>query len=151
MVFCNLIKSLWYLSHHSTFSKCLLSDLPLIQTSGQFEFHDHNNVHLPKDGENWQVTVSVTAENDAYIVLCEGRDPFSSACYWIILGGWLRDKDGPRCVIRRCPDGVNRDGYPTAKCLKPVDTKYVSINTKFQFMCGTVAVSVPGGYKQKRY
>jgi hypothetical protein len=94
------------------------------------------------------VTVSVTAENDAYIVLCEGRDPFSSPCYWIILGGWR--SDGGRCVIRRCPDGVNRDGCPTAKCLKPVDTKYVSINTKCEFVCGTVAVSVPEGYKQKR-
>ena len=137
------------MSHHRTFYKHLLSDLPLIQTSGQTEFHDHNNVRLPKDRKYWQVTVSVTAENDAYIVLCEGRDPFRSACYWIILGGWLKDKDGPRCVIRRCPDGVNRVGTPTGPCKTPVDRKDVSINTKFEFMCGTVAVSVLGGYKQK--
>ena len=138
------------MSHQSTFSRLFLSELPLIQTSGKFEFHDHNNVHLPKDGENWQVTVSVTAENSAYIVLCEGRDPFSSACYWIILGGWLNYKGGPRCVIRRCPDGVNSHGVPKGLCKDPVDTNYVSINTKCEFMCGTVAVSVPGGYKQKR-
>ena len=138
------------MSHHRTFSKHFLSDLPLIQTSGQFEFHDHNNVRLPKDREYWQVTVSVTAENDAYIVLCEGRDPFSSACYWIILGGWLKDKDGSRCVIRRCPNGVNRDGYPSKPCKTPVYTNYVSINTKCELMYVTVAVSIPGGYKQKR-
>ena len=136
------------MSHHSAFSKYLLSDLPLIQTSGQFEFHDHNKVRLPKDRKNWQVTVSVTAENDAYIVLCEAWDPFSSACYWIILGGW--HNIGGRCVIRRCPDGVNKDGYPTKPCKTPVASKDVSINTKREFMCGTVAVSVPGGYKQKR-
>ena len=88
--------------------------------------------------------MSVTAENDAYIVLCEGQDPFSSACYWIILGGW--HSDGGRCVIRRCPDGVNRDGYATGSCRTPVDRKDVSINRKCEFMCGTVAVSVPGGY-----
>ena len=126
----------------------MLSDLPLIQTSGEFEFHTHNNVHLPKDRKYWQVTVSVTAKNDAYIVMCEGPDPFNSACYWIILGGW--PDAGGRCVIRRCPDGVNRDGYPTKPCRTPVDQKDVRINTKFEFMCGTVAVSVPGGYKQKR-
>ena len=130
--------------HRSTVSKYLLSDLPLIQTSGQIEFHDHNNVQLPKDGKYWQVTVSVTAEKDAYIVLCEGRDPFSSACYWIILGGWL--KEGGRCVIRRCPAGVNSFGYATGSCSSPVDRKDVSINRKCEFMCGTVAVSVPGGY-----
>ena len=135
------------MSHHSTFSKYLLSELPLIQTSGQFEFHYHNNVHLPKDRKYWQVTVSVTAEHNAYIVLCEGRDPFNSACYWIILGGWL--KEGGRCVIRRCPDGVNRAGYATGPCRTLVDEKDVRINTKFEFMCGTVAVSVPGCYKQK--
>jgi len=123
----------------------LLSALPLIQTSGQFEFHDYNNVQLPKDRENWQVTVSVTAENDAYIVLCEGRDPFNSACYWILLGGWPRQ--GGRCVIRRCPDGVNRVGYAAGPCKTRVDHKGVRINTKFGFMCHTVAVSVPGCYK----
>jgi hypothetical protein len=96
------------------------------------------------------VIVSVTAENDAYVVLCEGQNPFSSACYWIILGGWLKDKGGPRCVIRRCPDGVNKDGTPKGLCHKPVNTNYVSINTKFEFMCDTVAISVRGGYKQKR-
>ena len=95
------------------------------------------------------MTVSVTAENDASVVLCEGQDPFSSACYWIILGGWLRHKDGPRCVIRRCPDGVNKDGYPTGSCQKPVATNYVSINIKCEFLCGTVAVFVHGGYRQK--
>jgi hypothetical protein len=92
--------------------------------------------------------VSVTAENDAYIVLCEGRDPFSSACYWIILGGW--HNVGGRCVIRKCPDGVNKDGYRTRTCKTAVASKDVSINTKCEFMCGTVAVSVPGGYIQKR-
>jgi len=125
----------------------LLSALPLIQTSGQFEFHDYNNVHIPNDRKYWQVTVSVTAEHDAYIVLCEGRDPFNSACYWILLGGWPRD--GGRCAIRRCPDGVNRAGYATGPCRTLVDQKDVRINTKFEFMCGTVAVSVPGCYKQK--
>jgi len=128
----------------------LLPDLPLIQTSGLFEFHNHSIVQIPKDGEYWQVTVSVTAENDAYVVLCEGQDPFSSACYWIILGGWLTHKDGARCVIRRCPDGVNKDGTPKGLCQTPVATNFVSINTKFEFMCGTLAVSAPGGYKQKR-
>ena len=96
------------------------------------------------------MTVSVTAENDASVVLCEDRDPFSSACYWIILGGWLKHKDGPRCVIRRCPDGVNLVRYPAEPCKTPVYANYVSINTKCEFMCGTVAVSVPGGFKQKR-
>ena len=138
------------MSHHSTFSKLFISELPLIQTRGRFEFHSHSNVRLPKNRDYWQVTVSVTTENDAYIVLCEGQDPFSSACYWIILGGWLKDKDGPRCVIRKCPYGVNRDGFPTGLCKNSVATKYVSINTKFEFMCGTVAVCVPGGYKLKR-
>ena len=118
------------MSHYRTFYKHFLSDLPLIQTNGQFEFHDHNNVRLPKDRNDWQVTVSVTAENDAYIVLCEGQNPFSSACYWILLGGWSKVTDGPRCVIRRCPDGVNSYGYPTGVCQTPVDTKDVSINTK---------------------
>ena len=135
------------MSHHSTFSKYLLSDLPLIQTSGGFEFHEHNNVHLPKDRKYWQVTVSVTAKYYAYIVLCEGLNLLNSACYWIILGGW--SDVGGRCVIRRCLDGVSRDGYPTGRCKTPVDKKDVRINTKFEFMCGTVAVSVPGGYKQK--
>ena len=121
------------MSGRSTFYKHFLSDLPLIQTSGKTEFNDHNIVHLPKDGEYWQVTVSVTAENDAYIVLCEKRDPFSSGCYWIILGGWLTHKDGPRCVIRRCPGGVNNKKtlYPTEPCSTPVNTNYVSINTEY--------------------
>lgn len=92
--------------------------------------------------------MSVTAEHDAYIVLCEGRDPYSSACYWIILGGWYRQDD--RCVIRRCPDGVTRGGYPKEPCKTPVDTNYVSINTKRELMCGTVAVSAAGGYRYKR-
>ena len=94
------------------------------------------------------MTVSVTAESDAFIMLCEGRVPFSSACYWIILGGWL--KDGGKCVIRRCPDGVNRNEHVAGPCKTPVDQKDVRINTKFEFMCGTVAVSVSGCYKQKR-
>jgi hypothetical protein len=94
------------------------------------------------------VTVSVTAEILAYIVLCEGRDPFSSACYSIILGGSLKDKDDV-CFIRRCPNGVNRNSYPTESCNTPVDSKTVSINTKCELMCGTVTVSAPGGYKQK--
>jgi len=93
------------------------------------------------------VTVSVTAKHDAYVVLCKDQDPFGSACYWIILGGWL--KSGVRCVIRRCPFGVNRDGYPAEPCKTPVYTNNVSINTEYEFMCGTVAVSVPEGYKQK--
>jgi hypothetical protein len=110
-----------------------------------FEFHYQNNVHLPKDKEYWQVTVSVTAESDAYIVLCEDRDPFSSPCYWIILGGWAKSKEGPKCVIRKCPDGVNSRGYPKGSCEKPMDTNYVSINTKRKLMCGTAVVSEPGG------
>ena len=118
------------MSHYRTFYKHFLSDLPLIQTNGQYEFHNVNNVRLPKDGNDWQVTASVTAENEAYIVLCEGQDPFRSACYWVILGGWPNVRDGPRCVIRRCPDGVNRDGFPTGECYTPVDRKDVSINTK---------------------
>jgi len=115
------------------------NDLPLIQTSGQFEFHNHSIVHLPKDREYWQVTVSVTAENDAYIVLCEGQDPFSSACYWIILGGWVTHKDGPRCVIRRCPDGVNRDGTPKGLCQKPEDTKFTRLVTSDRWVHVTIS------------
>jgi len=118
------------LSGRSTFYKHFLSDLPLIHTSGRVEFHDRNIVHLPKDKDYWQVTVSVTAKYDAYIVLCEGRDPFRSACYWIILGGWWGFKEGPRCVIRRCPNGVN-DNDPKEPCFTPVDTHYVSINTMY--------------------
>ena len=149
MVFSNYIKQLRYFSYHRTFiNKHFLSDLPLIQTNGQYEFHDHNIVSLPKDKEYWNVTVSVTAEHDAYIVLCEGRDPFSSACYWIILGGWYGQIE--RCVIRRCPYGVNRERNPEEPCSTPVDTHNVSINTKRELMCGTVAVSAPGGYRQKR-
>ena len=126
---------LWYLSGHSTFYKHFLSELPLIHTSGKIEFHDHNTVHLPKDREYWQVTMSVTAKSEAYIVLCEGQNPFSSACYWIILGGWLTQRNGPRCVIRRCPQGVNTKLYPTEPCRTPVDSKDVSINTKCKLMC----------------
>jgi len=118
------------LSHYRTFSKHFLSDLPLIQTNGQYEFHNVNNVRLPKDGNDWQVTASVTAENEAYIVLCEGQDPFRSACYWVILGGWPNVRGGPRCVIRRCPNGVNWYDFPTGECQTPVDRKDVSINTK---------------------
>jgi hypothetical protein len=139
------------LSHRRAFvGKYFLSDLPLIQTSGQTEFHNHNSVRLPKGREYWEVTVSVTAEHDAHIVLCEGQDPFRSACYWVVLGGWV---DGDvRCVIRRCPDGVNdntRD-FPVEPCYTPVDTNYVSVNTKRELICVTVAVSAPGSYKQKR-
>jgi hypothetical protein len=96
--------------------------------------------------------VSVTAKNNAYIVLCEGWDQFSSACYWIILGGW-HNKDsggGGRCAIRRCPHGVNKAGtYPTEPCKTPVHINYVSINIKCELMCAGVAVSVPGGYGKK--
>ena len=128
------------MSHHTTVIKHFLSDLSLIKTSGQFEFSDNNNVELPKGTEYWQVTVSVTAEHDAYIVLCEDWDPFSSSCYWIVLGGWYGQ--GDRCVIRRCPGGVNSKGYPREPCKTPVNTTYVSINTKCKLMRGTVAVSV---------
>jgi hypothetical protein len=95
--------------------------------------------------------VSVTAERDAYIVMCEGLNPFRSACYWIILGGWY--DQGGRCVIRRCPYGVNdnKKDYPDEPCNTPVDTSYVSINTKCELICVTVTVSAPGGYKQKRH
>jgi hypothetical protein len=93
------------------------------------------------------VTVSVTAEHDAYIVLCEGRDPFSSACYWILFGGWLNV--GGRCAIRRCPTGVTKGGYPKEPCSKLVSMNYVSINIKCELICAGVAVSVPGGYGKK--
>ena len=135
------------MSGHSTFYKHFLSDLPLIHTRGKIEFHDRNTVHLPKDREYWQVTMSVMAKNEASIVLCEDWDPFSSACYWIILGGW--PQNGGRCVIRRCPQGVNMKLFPTEPCRTPVDSKDVSINTKCKLMCGNAAISAPGGYKQK--
>ncbi|GFG28421.1 hypothetical protein Cfor_12636, partial [Coptotermes formosanus] len=115
------------------------NDLPLIQTSGQTEFHNHNSVRLPKGREYWEVTVSVTAEHDAHIVLCEGQDPFRSACYWVVLGGWV---DGDvRCVIRRCPDGVNdntRD-FPVEPCYTPVDTNYSRVVTNDKWVHVTIS------------
>jgi hypothetical protein len=102
-----------------------VTDLPVIRTNGEYEFHANNNVRLPKPKSSWRVTVSVNAEYDAYIVLCEGEDPFKSACYWIILGGWR--KKGVKSVIRRCPDGVNIKGYPDEPCETPVAENYVSI------------------------
>jgi hypothetical protein len=70
----------------------------------------------------------VSAERDAYITLCKGADPFNSACYWILLGGWYTSH--VRSAIRRCPDGVNKEGFPEEPCKTPVDTNYVSINIK---------------------
>jgi hypothetical protein len=111
------------------------------------EFPDHNKVQLPENRKSWQVTVSVTAKHDAYIVLCEGWNPFSSACYWIILGGWLNQ--GGRCAIRRCPYGVNKDDPSTEPCRTPVHMNYVSINIKCELICAGVAVSGPGGNGKK--
>jgi hypothetical protein len=68
----------------------------------------------------------VSAEHDAYIVLCNGRDPFNSGCYWIVLGGWPRR--GFKSVIRKCPSGVNKEGYPQPPCSKILDEINVSIN-----------------------
>ncbi|GFG28418.1 hypothetical protein Cfor_12635, partial [Coptotermes formosanus] len=115
------------------------NDLPLIQTSGRTEFHDHNSVRLPKDRESWDVTVSVTAERDAYIVMCEGLNPFRSACYWIILGGWY--DQGGRCVIRRCPYGVNdnKKDYPDEPCNTPVDTSYSRVVTNDKWVHVTIS------------
>jgi hypothetical protein len=101
------------------------TDLPVIRTNGEYEFHANNNVRLPNQKSSWRVTVSVNAEYDASIVLCEGEDPFKSACYWIILGGWRLS--GGMSVIRRCPDGVNSKGYPNEPCYTAVAADYVCI------------------------
>jgi len=95
--------------------------LPLIRTNGEIKFLEHNIVRLPKR-KTWSMTVSVRAERDAYIVLCQYEDPFTSPCYWIILGGWKNEISG----IRRCPSGVNSEGYPETQCRKLRDRYDVS-------------------------
>jgi hypothetical protein len=102
-----------------------LTDLPVILTNGKREFHANNSVRLLSQKSSWRVTVSVNAKNNAYIVLCEGEDPFKSACYWIMLGGWRQI--GFKSVIRRCPSGVNSKGSPDEACVTPVASNNVSI------------------------
>jgi hypothetical protein len=100
-----------------------LTDLPIIQTDGyrleyEYEFgdepevygqmhlfHAQNSVRLPTQKLQWEVTVSVTTEYDAYIALCEGEDPAESACYCINFGRWQYSL-GYWCKIKRCPHGA---------------------------------------------
>lgn len=76
--------------------------------------------------------MSVKAQRDAGIVACESQDPFSSPCYWIILGGW--QSDGYKSVIRRCPDRVNKD-TDKGICTQPAEADKVSMNIKFELKC----------------
>jgi hypothetical protein len=76
--------------------------------------------------------VSVRTERDAGIVACERQDPFSSPCYWIILGGWA--SSGYKSVIRRCPERVNTDRDKTEICSQPAEAKKVSMNIKFELV-----------------
>ncbi|XP_023718997.1 uncharacterized protein LOC111870724 [Cryptotermes secundus] len=100
-------------------------DIPVIETNGKTIFYDHNSVSLLND--NWEVTVSVTAERDAGIVACESKDPFSSPCYWIILGGWK--SSGYKSVIRKCPRGVNKDGDTRTICSEQVEANKARVVT----------------------
>jgi hypothetical protein len=100
-----------------------ISDIPVIETNGKNFFDINNNIRLPNS--NWEVTVSVLAEYNAGIVVCQRMYPYSSACYWIILGGWK--SDGYKSVIRRCPKGVNEEGDRSDKCTQPTEEDKVSI------------------------
>ncbi|XP_021922810.1 uncharacterized protein LOC110831285 [Zootermopsis nevadensis] len=122
------------------------NDLPVIQTSGEYEFFHNNNVRLPKEKSNWEVTVSVSAEHDAYITLCKGADPFSSSCYWIVLGGWYNIK--VRSAIRRCPQGVNKGGFPEDPCYTPVYTNYASVVTSDTWIHMTITSTATKEYQE---
>jgi hypothetical protein len=111
----------------------IISDIPVIETNGENVFYEYNSVHLPNP--DWEVTISVRAEHDACIVACNGLDPFNSTCYWIILGGWK--SSGYKSVIRRCPNGVNRDGEKNIKCSQPEEKDKVNMNIKFELLCET--------------
>jgi hypothetical protein len=89
------------------------------------------------------VTLSVTAEHKAVILLCASQDLYGSACYWILLGEMAGL--GGRCGIRRCSTGV----LATTQCSREVYTSNVSINIKCELICAGVAVSAPGGYGKK--
>jgi hypothetical protein len=124
-----------------------VADLPVIETNGQNIFHDHNSVHLPNP--NWEMTVSVRAERDASIVACERQDPFSSPCYWILLGGW--QSSGYKSVIRRCPDRVNTDRDKKEICSQGAEAMKVSMNIKFELECETIVIYEHEDYIQKYF
>ena len=77
---------------------------------GKFWWKKENNIPIEFQDNIWEITLSVAAERDAYIYLCEGSDSRKdSACYWIILGGWAGIKD-KGCAIRRCSTRKNCKG-----------------------------------------
>ncbi|XP_069704009.1 receptor-type tyrosine-protein phosphatase F-like isoform X2 [Periplaneta americana] len=119
------------------------NELPVIYTSGKIEFHQENYVPLPDNGNSWEITVSVNAYKDAYTLLCVSKQPFSSGCYWILLGGWI--KDGGKCAIRKCPNGVNKSGYPGGRCSDLVD-KRVRLVGADKWIHVTVSFSRGTGY-----
>ncbi|KAJ9590041.1 hypothetical protein L9F63_016838, partial [Diploptera punctata] len=86
----------------------------LIKTTRGKGFDKKNTVPIVFQDDIWETTLSVVAENDAYIVLCESIYPNNkkSNCYWVILGGWPGNLD-KGSAIRRCPDGVYS---PTDEC-----------------------------------
>ncbi|XP_069704002.1 receptor-type tyrosine-protein phosphatase T-like isoform X1 [Periplaneta americana] len=83
--------------------------LRVIHAKGETVFLKENNVALPTNVSDWEMTVSVNAIEEAHIVICKEEDPFTKGCYWILLGGWKSEtgKTERRCALRRCPSGVN--------------------------------------------
>lgn len=49
--------------------------------------------------------MSIRAQYEAHIYLCDGKTPPTSNCYWILLGG----NAGNKTALRKCK--VNEIGY----------------------------------------
>ncbi|XP_069703999.1 receptor-type tyrosine-protein phosphatase S-like isoform X2 [Periplaneta americana] len=125
------------------------NELPVIYTSGKIEFREENYVPLPDNGNSWEITLSVNADRDAYILLSVSKQPFSSGCYWIILGGWI--KDGGKCAIRKCPNGVNKEGYPNGECKESLVEKSVRLVGADKWIHVTVSFTRGAGYDYRSY
>ncbi|PSN51502.1 hypothetical protein C0J52_00747, partial [Blattella germanica] len=82
--------------------------LPLLQMSGENEFSEES-IPINMNEGFWKLTFSILSDRDAYIYLCDGKNPYSSDCYWILIGGWAKHltyRNG-RCALMRCTRGAH--------------------------------------------
>ncbi|PSN29690.1 hypothetical protein C0J52_27562 [Blattella germanica] len=87
--------------------------------SGENEFSEES-IPIKMNEDLWKLTFSILSDRDAYIYLCDGTNPYSSDCYWIIIGGWAKHltyRNG-RCALMRCTKGAHPPNvrYGTKHC-----------------------------------
>lgn len=64
---------------------------------------------------DFEIPLSIRTKHEAHIFLCDGEDPPSSNCYWLMLQAW----DGNETAIRKCSQNFiprKKDVYAKPPC-----------------------------------